>query len=162
MLVTREDTLKILWKYKDEVEQSYDKSRKAKIAGHTAAVTGSAIAIVGFGLTFVTFGASLALTAAGSALAVSGGLTTAGAEVGYYAVSQTTLKNAQSTCDTDRERMENVQKLGGQLTEQVKLLAERYPSFSEEGVLFILKDAWNGGKLLGRGIYHLVDCGLEI
>lgn len=87
------------------MEESYDKSRKAKIAGHTAAVTGSALAIAGFGLSFVTFGASLGLLVAGGVMAASGGLTIACAEIGYYAVSQTIRKNAQDACDTDRESM---------------------------------------------------------
>ena len=43
----------------------------------------------------MTFGASLGLTFAGGTMAVAGLLTIGGAEIGYYAVSLKTLKQAE-------------------------------------------------------------------
>ena len=73
---------------KQEVEDSYDKSRKARIGGTVATTTRSTLVLIGFGLSFVTLGASLGSTIAGSVLAAAGGITLAGAEVGYEAVSK--------------------------------------------------------------------------
>ena len=56
--------------------------------------------------------------------------------------------------------MKEVQRLGDQLAEKVKSLAEKYPSFSEKAILLVLKHAWNGSKVVGRGVacsFRLVD-----
>ena len=111
LLGSRETTIRSLKWLKHEVEESYDKSRKARIAGTTGTIVGSVLAITGFGLSFVTFGASLGLTIAGSILAASGGLTIAGADIGYQVVSHQDLKQAQKALDFDREKMEKAKKV---------------------------------------------------
>jgi len=42
---------------------------------------------------------------AGAAIGAAGGTTIAGAEIGYYAVSNGKLKDAQKACESDRELM---------------------------------------------------------
>ena len=123
LLASRETTLINLRKLKRDVEESYDKSRKARIGGTTATVTGSVLAIVGFGLSFVTFGASLGLTIAGGILAASGGITICGAELGYLVVSKKDFQNAQSACDTDREMMKKAPKLSEGLDDNINSLS---------------------------------------
>ena len=133
-LAVRETTLENLRKLKRETEESYDKSRKARIGGTVATITGATIGIVGFGLSFVTFGASLGLTIAGGILAVGGGVTVSGAEIGNFTVSKTHLKNAQAAYDTDREAMEKVKRLHERFTSCIKSLQTKHSRFSEEHI----------------------------
>lgn len=128
LLGSRETTIRSLKRLKHEVEESYDKSRKARIAGTTGTVAGSVLAITGFGLSFVTFGASLGLTIAGTILAAGGGLTIAGADIGYLVVSQQDLKRAQEALDVDREMMEKAKKLQKELVQLLDSLVNKYPT----------------------------------
>ena len=100
-LSSRKTTLANLRTMKQEVEESYDKSRKARIGSTVATTTRSTLAVIGFGLSFVTLGASLGLSIAGCVLAAAGGITVAGAEIRYYAVWKNTLEQAQNSCDLD-------------------------------------------------------------
>ena len=125
------------------VERSYNDSRKARIAGTTATITGSVIAIAGFGLSFVTLGASLGLTVAGAVLAAAGGVTIGGAEIGYLAVSRKKLKETEKACQESNEKMEEIKKRGKKYEELIKSLSTRHPTFTEENIFHLLRQAWD-------------------
>ena len=91
-----------------EIEQSYDKSRKAKLGGTVATVTGSTMGIAGFGLAFVTLGASLPLLVAGAIIAGAGGTVIAGADIGYAIVSKRRMKELEILWQKDTEQTEHV------------------------------------------------------
>ena len=159
-LAVRDITLENLRKLKHNTEESYDKSRKARIGGTVATITGATIGIIGFGLSFVTFGASLGLTVAGGILAGAGGITIGGAEIGNFAVSKTHLKNAQAACDTDREAMEKAKHLHDRLASCIESLQTRHPRFSEERIRTIVINMVKYGKSGVRGAYsayQLID-----
>ena len=128
---------------KEAIEKSYNDSRKARIAGTTATVTGSVIAIAGFGLSFVTLGASLGLTVAGAVLAAAGGVTIGGAEIGYLAVSRKKLKETEKACQESNEKMEEIKKRGKKYEELIKSLSTRHPTFTEENIFHLLRQAWD-------------------
>ena len=132
-----------LTELKRAIEKSYNDSRKARIAGTTATVTGSVIAIAGFGLSFVTLGASLGLTVAGAVLAAAGGVTIGGAEIGYLAVSRKKLKETEKACQESNEMMEEIKKRGKKYEDLIKSLSMRHPTFTEENVFHLLRQAWN-------------------
>ena len=143
MLGVRELTLVNLHSLREDIEKSYDKSRKAKIGGTTATITGSILGIVGFGLAFVTFGASLGVAIPGAILTASGGVTVAGAEIGYQVVSNSKLKEANRACSNDRKLMEELGQLGEEFGKTLSSLAERYET-TEENVFQLLKIAQPG------------------
>lgn len=160
LLASRETTIRILKRLKRDVEESYDKSRKARIGGTCGTVVGSVLAITGFGLSFVTFGTSLVLTIAGTTLAAGGGITIAGADIGYLVVSQQDLKRAQEALDVDREMMEKAKKLQKDLIQLLDSLVTKYPTFQREDVLTMVQRCWQYGnsarKVVWSG-YKLVD-----
>ena len=165
LLTSRESSIKILQKLKAEVEDSYDKSRKARIGGTVGTVVGSAMAITGFGLSFVTFGTSLVFTVIGASLSAAGGLTLAGADIGYLVVSQLDLKNAQKVLDVDREMMEKAKKLNEKLVGLLDSLAERFPSIPKADIWQILHQCWEYGKPAGKALWHgykLIDGSTDI
>lgn len=164
-LAIRDITLENLRKLKHNTEESYDKSRKARIAGTVGTITGATIGVVGFGLSFVTFGASLGLTVAGGILAGAGGVTIGGAEIGNFAVSKTHLKNAQAACDTDREAMEKAKHLHDRLTSCIESLQTRHPKFSEERIRAIVINMVKYGKSGVKGAYgayQLIDAAWDV
>ena len=99
--IRQQDTEVELQALKKEIEESYDKSRKAKIGGTVATITGSALGIVGFGLAFVTFGASLPLLVVGGVVGAAGGATIAGADIGYAVVSHRRMKRVMDVCHNE-------------------------------------------------------------
>ena len=160
-LSSRKTTLANLRKMKQEVEESYDKSRKARIGGTTATITGSILTIIGFGLGFVTLGASLGLSIAGGLLAAAGGVIIAGAEIGYYAVSRNTLKQAQNACDVDRDLMKKVENNGKKFTSCIESLAKKHNT-SSDVVYEIIKFMWQGGVNVGIKVTKGLYCGYKL
>ena len=157
LLGVRDVTLKNLYSLVEEIEISYDKSRKARIGGTVATVSGSVLSIVGFALTPVTFGASLGLGIAGGIIAAGGGTTIAGAEIGYYVVSKEKLKHANTACANDRKEMEELKNLGEEYAELVSSLAEKYDTTEDEMHERLKKTAtevYTVGKMAGRGVYY--------
>ena len=126
LIGVREATLLTLHELKSEIEESYLKSRKARVAGTVATVSGSALNLVGFGLAFVTFGASLGFLIPGGILATAGGVTLAGAEIGYYVVSKSMLEAAEKACESDRKLMLELKSLGDKFEELLSSLTEKY------------------------------------
>ena len=157
-LSSRRTTLANLRLMKQEVEESYNKSRKARIGGAVAATTGSALAVVGFGLSFVTLGATLGLTIAGGTLAAAGGITLAGAGIGYYVVSQDTLKHAQNACDVDRDLMKKVENNGKKFTRRIESLAKKYNT-SSDGIYEIIKSKLGVATKVGKFLYNAYKLG---
>jgi hypothetical protein len=156
----REESLTELKQLQKEIEESYDKSRKARIAGAAASICGSSLAILGFTLSFVTFGASLGIGIPGTALAAAGGLTLAGADIGYFIQSSKNLKKAQKACNTDRETINRVQRLHAILNDNVEGLASRHSSIPKENIWTILRFSLNIARPAGRGLwngYKLID-----
>ena len=147
------------------VEKSYDKSRKARIAGTVATITGSTLAIVGFGLSFATFGASLGLTAGGAALAAAGGVTIGGAEIGYLAIARDKLKNTEKVCRDYNEEMHKIENRGREFSNRIDSLASKYPTFSKEAILHLLRYTWNSTEPVLKTFYtgyKLVDGATDV
>ncbi len=135
----KKKTIQELVDMKKEIEDSYDKSRKAKIAGTTAAIAGSALGIAGFGLAFVTFGASLPLLIIGGVVGAAGGTTAAGADIGYTVVSHKRMKRVMAMCQEEDRLMGNIRELWTQVQENIQTLqASRYPQYTLEQVLEIV------------------------
>ena len=67
---------------KQEVEHSYDKSRKACIGSTVVSIVGSTLTIIVFFLCFVTLGASLCLSIPGNTLASAVEIIIVGTEIG--------------------------------------------------------------------------------
>ncbi len=126
VLGSRETTIKLLQQLKKEVEESYDKSRKALIGGTVPSIVGAGLGIAGFGLSFVTFGASLGLAIAGGVLAGAGGVTTAGAAIGYSIVSSCKFKDAETACKCDRETMMKCDLLARKFSEHLDSLSKKH------------------------------------
>ena len=161
----RPETIEKLNELIEAVEESYDKSRKARIAGTSATITGSVVAIVGFGLSFVTFGASLGVAAVGSALVAAGGVTLGGAEVGYLAVARKKTKKAEKACRKDNEAMHNIEIKGRELSDHLDSLAEKHPTLSKEAIFNVVRHTWNSGKPSLRAFYDgykLIDGASDI
>ena len=148
----REESLTELKQLKKEIEESYDKSRKARIAGAVASVCGSGLAILGFGLSFVTLGASLGIAIPGTLLASAGGVTFAGADIGYFIQSSKNLKKAQRACNADREMINRVQQLHAILNDNVEALARRHSSIPMENIWTVLCFSWNIARPAGEGV----------
>ena len=159
VLGSREVTIKLLEELKKEVEESYNKSRKARIAGTAASVVGSTISIVGFGLGFVTFGAGFGLAVAGGILAGAGGITTAGSEIGYYAVSKIKLSDAKKACEEDREMMIKVVSLAEKFESNLESLKTKHRMTARE----ILNEIMNVKKVIAFGYraYKTLDSVFE-
>ena len=151
-LSCRRTTLANLRLMKQEVEESYDISRKARIGGAVAITTGLALTVIGFGLTFVTFGASLGFTYAGCTMAAAGAATMGGGEVGYYAVSLNTLKQAEYACNVDREMMKKVENNGKKFTHHIESLAKKHNT-SSEGIYDFIKSKLGVATKVGKGLY---------
>ena len=154
LLPTRETTLKNLRLMKQQVEDKYIESRKFCFGGTAVTSTGSVLTVVGFGLSFVTAGASLGLSVAGVVLAAAGGATVAGAELKYYLESNTTLENAQTACNVDREKMEKVDACGKKLNNHIESLAAKHNTSSGH-IYEIIRDV---GLKVGKGLY----CGYKL
>ena len=152
----RKGTIQELADLKREIEDSYDKSRKAKIAGTTAAIAGSALGIAGFGLAFVTFGASLPLLIIGGVVGAAGGTTAAGADIGYTVVSHKRMKRVMAMCQEEDRLMGNIRDLWTQVQENVQELRAKYPHYTEQQILdAILKRKTSPGASIGHGIYNV-------
>ena len=163
LLGVREVTLRNLHTLKKDIEESYDKSRKARIVGTIATVAGSILNIAGLALIPVTFSASLVLNIAGGTIMAAGGTTIAGADIGYYAVSKGKLDDANSACFNDREQMKELKQLGENFEKLLGSLAEKYET-TEKNVFESLKqtsrEVYNTTKPVINGIYSpykLVD-----
>ena len=138
-LEKRKGTIQELVYLKREIEESYDKSRKAKIGGIAAAIAGSTLGIAGFGLAFVTFGASLPLLIIGGVVGAAGGTTAAGADIGYTVVSHKRMKRVMAMCQEEDRLMGNIRELWTQVQENIQALqASRYPQYTVEQVLEIV------------------------
>ena len=147
------------------VEKSYDKSRKARIAGTSATIVGSTLAIVGFGLSFATFGASLGLSAGGAALAAAGGVTISGAEIGYLAVARDKLKDTERACHKYNEEMHKIEISGRKFSDHLDSLASKYPTFSKENIIRLLRHTWNSTEPILKTFYSgykLVDGATDV
>lgn len=163
LLGVREVTLKNLRSFKEDIEMSYDKSRKARIGGTVATVSGSIISIVGFALAPVTFGASLGLSITGGVIAAAGGMTITGAEIGYHVVSKVKLEDATKAYANDLEKMEGLKELGENFEKCVCSLAEKYNT-TKERIYELLKEKSIALKV-GRGVYYsykLIDGFLDV
>ena len=160
----REESLTELKQLKEEIEESYDKSRKARIAGSVTSVCGSGLAILGFGLSFVTLGVSLGIAIPGTLMAAAGGITFAGADIGYFIQSSKNLKKAQRACSADREMINRVRQLHAILNDNVEALARRHSSIPMENIWTVLGFSWNIARPAGRGLwngYKLIDSMFE-
>ena len=150
MIGVRDTTLSLLLQLKNDVEESYNKSREVTIGGATAAVVGTGLLLSPF-----TFGASLSLTVAGGVLSAIGSIVMAGAEVGYYAVSKQKINAANEACEVDRKKMEKLNSLSRRFENLVRTVAKKYNTTAE----VIVDMALMGGTIL-RGAYKsakLVD-----
>ena len=148
LLVARKLTIGTLEELQKDVAESYDISRQAKIGGAVAAITGSTLGIIGFGLSFVTFGASLGLLIPGALIGAAGGVTLAGAEIGYQVVASQAFKAAKLACEQDRQLLLEVKELNDKFFKDIKNLAGKHRT-TQENILKYL----NLARSLGRGAY---------
>ena len=142
----RKDTIEKLRQLRTEVEESYDKHKKAIIGGTVATVTGSALGIAGFVSGFFTFGVGFGLAIAGGALAAAGGTTIAGSQIGYHVISGRRCKEAQSAINEDSKMAAKIEKYGSKLDKHLKSLSKKHNT-TEEGTLSQVKHYISYGKL---------------
>ena len=159
LLSKREITLTNVRKMKQDVEDSYNETRKTRIPSTLATATGSTLSIIGYALTPVTAGGSLALSVVGGVMAASGGAYIAYSEMKYYNVSQSTLKQAQNACDIDRNLMKKVEADGKKLACHIESLAKKHNA-SSDSIYDTIKSkvdvATKVGKVFYNG-YKLID-----
>lgn len=154
--VRTKETVVELQSLKEEIEDSYDKSRKAKIGGTVASVVGSGLGITGFGLAFVTFGASLPLLIVGIVVGAAGGATIAGADIGYLVVSSKQLKTVNRVCQRDYDQMREVHRLSKKLEENLEELCHLFPHLTKDqflGLILERRSQRTGGLSLGHSIH---------
>lgn len=145
---------------KRDIEESYDKSRKAKIGGTVATVTGSALGIVGFGLAFVTFGASLSLLVIGGVVGAAGGATVAGADIGYLVVSQKRMKRVKEVCRREERQQKRVQDVVECIRENLEELRRCFPQYTEEELLEMIYEGRGGDSNVTSFLAnHAIDIG---
>ena len=91
-------------------------------------------------------------------IAGAGGVTIAGAEIGYLAISQTKLQDANNACKADRQVMMEVKELGEKFFEQLDFLAEKHNSTWEKMFVFV-RNSWNSrsGIRALYGGYKTID-----
>ena len=111
---------------KQEVENSYDKSRKARIGNNVVFIAGSTLVSIGFFLSFVTLGASLCFSIPDNALEAAGEIIIVGTDIGYYIVSKTTLKNAGNACNVDQDLMKVVENKRKKFSCHIESLAKKH------------------------------------
>ena len=167
LLQSREVLIKILTKIQEDIEQSYDKSRKAKVAGSVVSIAGAGVSILGFALIPVTLGGSIFLAIGGGAAAAAGGLTAAGADIGYYAVSKTKLEDAKSALKVDEEERKNLLKCGEEYERLITVFSDTpKEKLSTQLKNFIHRngDAPQIVVASGRGVYYsfkIIDVGAD-
>lgn len=122
----RKDTITYLYQVKAEIEESYDKHKKATIGGTVGTVTGSILGIAGVTAGFFTFGAGFIVAIVGASLAAAGGTTIAGAQIGYHVVSSSLLKNVDQAIERDRVQAAEIERYGKELDSYIKNLSTRH------------------------------------
>jgi len=80
----------------------------SKLTGNSISIIGAGLAIFGFAMTPFTFGISLGIVLAGSGLGVVGSLTTGGANIVNYLVSNLEIKKAVEMLEKDRMFLEEI------------------------------------------------------
>lgn len=126
LLVIREATLKNLYRFKKEIETSYDKVRISNAYATSAIVSGAVFSSLGLALSPITFGASLGLLVAGGIIAAGGGMAISIAQIEYYIVSKEILDNANQACANDRELMGQLSEYSKRYIELLHTLAKKY------------------------------------
>ena len=156
----RKTTLILLHGVKTAIEESYNKSRIAKIASGAAGVTGSVMNIVGLALIPVTFGGSIALAAIGGALGAAGGITAAGADAGHYIVSKERMKYGEELCATDFKNMQKLKKLGKKYQKLISTVSQRHTIQENKSTFGKLRDVVSFPKIVYYS-FKLVDGGSD-
>ena len=108
----------------------------------------------------MTFGASLGLTIAGTIISAAGGITAAGANIGYSAVSSHSLKHAKEAVENDQKVLEEFKKLNDELARIIDSLAEKHPSIKKDEIHKMLFDCACLGKTCAMAIwcgYKMID-----
>ena len=93
------------------------------ITGLIATISGSGI--LGFAPTSVTFGRSLGLTIGGAAIVIAGGVIVAGASITDIALTKNGVTEAQKQLTYDQGKLQEIQAIQDQITEQNIMLKER-------------------------------------
>ena len=125
-LLTWKTTIANFRKMKQEIKDSYDKSRKAHIGGNVVSIAGSQY---WFFLSFVTLGASLWISIPDNALAAAGEIIIVGIDIGYYVVSKTTLKNAWNACNVDQDLMKIVENNRKKFSFHIESLTKKHSTW---------------------------------
>jgi uncharacterized protein YigA (DUF484 family) len=58
-------------------------------------------------------------------------------------VSRKKLKETEKACQENNEKMEEMKKYGEKYAELIKSLSRRHPTFTEENIFHLLRQAWN-------------------
>lgn len=138
----RRHTIEQLRELKKEVEESYDKSKKATIGGTVATVTGSALSIAGVTTGFFTFGAGFIVAGVGAAIAAAGSATIGGAQLGYHYVSNKVLNDVQQAVEKDRANATDTEQNGNRFNSILENLARKH-RISKETVYVQIKYYYN-------------------
>ena len=125
-LTCRDLTIEMLEAIEKGIEESYNKSRIARIVGSGSSLVGTGLGLFGLALAPFTAGGSLALTISGGMLGAAGGVTTAGSDIVYYLVSEERLKMAAEVCDIDWKKMKELAELGRRYEWLLSILSSRY------------------------------------
>ena len=116
----RKKTVQTLRDAADTLKAHHKNICIAKLTGSSTAIAGFVLVAVGFGLSFVTFGSSLILSVVGGGICAAGGLTTAGSSITEMRFQKDSYKTAQKILDEDREAMQAIENLRGELEEEAQ------------------------------------------
>ena len=159
----RKRTVQTLREVADKLMAHHKNVCIAKLTGSSASLVGFVLVAVGFGLSFVTFGSSLILSAVGGGICAAGGLTTAGSSITEVCIQKDSYKTAQKIFDEDREAMETVENLRGELEEEAKEGGEAsFRGLSAAGRVAHVGGFAFSAVLLPLDIYTLVTSAREI
>lgn len=167
LLNTLEVLIKLLQRIQVDIDESYDKSRKAKVAGSVVSILGAGVSILGFALIPVTLGGSIVLAVGGGAAAAAGGLTTAGADIGYYVVSKTKMKDVDHLLKVDEEEREKLRECGEEYERLIKVFSDTAPENLRTQLKNFFKRNGEAPKIViasSRGVYYsfkIVDVGID-
>jgi len=159
----RKRTVQTLREVADKLMAHHKNVCIAKSTGSSASLVGFVLVAVGFGLSFVTLGSSLILSAVGGGICAAGGLTTTGSSITEVCIQKDSYKTAQKIFDEDREAMETVEKLRGELEEEAKEGGEAsFRGLSAAGRVAHVGGFAFSAVLLPLDIYTLVTSAREI
>ena len=115
----RENTVHTIRVLADKLTHHHNNVSIAQVTGSSASIVGFGFMAAGFGFSFLTGGLSLILAGAGAVVSVAGGLTSGGSTIAECCIKKGTFDDIQKLIDKDREAVQAILELWGQLEEDV-------------------------------------------